>query len=230
MCFSPEVDLAAGLVIGAIGIDALRHVEDRRDVAIATVPVVLGAHQLIESVVWRGLEGRVPTAATEVAIAAYLVIALGIVPVLVPWAVKRTERDSRRRSMMAPFVVLGVVVAAVLVFSLADAPYGASIGGRYIAYHARVIGGGVTAGAYAVAVCAPLLLSSSSVLRVFGAFNVIAFFALSTLLVAGLISLWCVWAAVSSIVIVRYLHGVATTGEPPGTGARLADRLDDKPV
>jgi len=230
MCFSPEVDLAAGLVIGAIGIDALRHVDDRRDVAIASVPVVLGAHQLIESVVWGGLQGRVPEVAGEVALVAYLVIALGVVPVLVPWAVKQAERDPRRRSMMTPFVVLGVVVAAVLVFSLADAPYGASIGGRYVAYSVVVLGGGVTAGAYAVAACVPLLLSSSSILRVFGVFNAIAFFALSTLLVTGLISLWCVWAAISSIVIVRYLHGLAPADGSPRGVTRPVDRLNDRHV
>lgn len=29
MCFSPEVDVLAGLVVGAIGIDALRNVSSR---------------------------------------------------------------------------------------------------------------------------------------------------------------------------------------------------------
>jgi hypothetical protein len=206
MCFSPEVDLVAGVVFGAIGVDALAHTEDRRDLALASVPLVLAAHQLIESVVWSGLEGRWPSETTDVAIAAYLVIALGVVPALIPWAVMRTERDPRRRSMMVPFVMLGAVVAAVLIASLASAPYGATIGGRYIAYRLDVIGGGVTATAYAAAVLFPLLLSSSHRLVVFGALNALAFFALSMLLAIGLISLWCVWAAISSVVIVRYLR------------------------
>jgi len=224
MCFSPEVDLIAGLVIGAVGVDALRHVEDRRDFALASVPLVLAAHQLIESVAWLGLEGRAPKAATEVAVAAYLVIALTVVPVLVPWAVLCTERDPKRRSMMMPFVALGIAVAGVLIVSLASAPYGATIGGRYIAYRVDVIGGGVTAGAYVLAVCAPLMLSSAHRLVMFGFVNAVVFFALSTLLVEGVISLWCVWAAVSSVVIVRYLRELPATPSPYRTQATVHER------
>jgi len=206
MCFSPEVDIAAGLIIGAIGIDALRRVDDRRDLALASIPVVLAAHQLVESVVWKGLQGHLPDAVTDAAVTIYLVIALGVVPLLIPWAVYRSERDPGRRSRMLPFVFLGAGVAAVLLASLVVAPYGATIGGRYIDYHTLTIGGGIVGGGYAVAVCAPLLMSSSQRLVVFGALNVAAFFILSTLLVTGLISLWCVWAAIASVIIVRYIR------------------------
>ena len=59
MCFSAEADLVAGLVVGAIGIDAWRHVRRPADVPLVMLPVVLGLHQLIEAVVWLGLEDRV---------------------------------------------------------------------------------------------------------------------------------------------------------------------------
>ncbi len=219
MCFAPEVDIAAGLIIGAIGVDALRHVDDRRDLALASIPVVLGAHQLVESVVWRGLQGKAPVAATEVAIVTYLIIALAVVPTLVPFAVFRSERDPKRRSAMLPFVALGGIVAATLMVSLASSPYGATIGGRYIDYYMHTIGGGIVGVAYAVAVCAPLLMSSSHRLVVFGVINAAAFLILSTLLVTGLISLWCVWAAVSSIVIVRYIREQSAAGATERTGA-----------
>lgn len=42
MCLSAEVDLVAGLVITAAGVDAICHAEDRRDYAIAGLPVGLG--------------------------------------------------------------------------------------------------------------------------------------------------------------------------------------------
>ncbi len=206
MCYSPEADLVAGLVVGAIGIDAFRRVDDRRDMALAAVPIVLAAHQLIEAVAWRGLQGRAPEAAGDLAVGAYLIIALGIVPILVPFAVLRTERDSRRRAAMIPLMLLGVGVSFVLLLSLVIAPYGASIGGRYIAYDVSVLGPGLTGAAYAIAVCAPLLLSSHRRLVVFGFANVPVVAALSLLLSSGLISLWCVWAAVSSLVVARHVR------------------------
>lgn len=206
MCYSPEADLVAGLVVGAAGIDALRHVDDRRDLALAAVPLVLAAHQLIEAVGWWGLQDRVPEMAGTLAIGAYLVIAMGVVPALVPYAVMRTERDPTRRRMMVPLVVLGAVVSAVLLFALATGPYGASIGGRYIAYETTLQWSGAIAVSYVVAVCTPLLLSTHRRLVLFGVINIPIVVGLATLLSAGFISLWCVWAAVSSIVITRHIR------------------------
>ncbi len=164
MCYSPEADLVAGFVVGAIGIDAFRRVGDRRDMALAAVPIVLAAHQLIEAVAWRGLQDRAPEAVGNLAVGVYLVIALGIVPMLVPYAVLRTERDSRRRAAMLPLFLLGVGVSFVLLLSLVIAPYGASIGGRYIAYEVSVLGSGLTGAAYAIRClrAAPALESSSA--------------------------------------------------------------------
>ena len=206
MCYSPEADLVAGLVVGAAGIDALRHVGDRRDLALAAVPLVLAAHQLIEAVGWWGLQDRVPEAAGTLAIGAYLVIAMGVVPALVPYAVMRTERDPTRGRLMIPFAVLGAVVSVVLLFSLAIGPYGATIGGRYIAYETTLPAGVVVGVAYVLAVCAPLLLSSHRRLIVFGVINIPVVLGLATLLSAGFISLWCVWAAVTSVVVTRHIR------------------------
>lgn len=206
MCYSPEADLVAGLVVGAAGVDALRHVDDRRDLALAAVPLVLAAHQLIEAVGWWGLQDRVPELAGTLAIGAYLVIAMGVVPALVPYAVMRTERDPTRRRRMIPLAVLGAVVSVVLLFALASGPYGASIGGRYIAYETTLSWSGAIAVSYVVAVCAPLLLSTHRRLVLFGVINIPIVIGLATLLSAGFISLWCVWAAVSSIVITRHIR------------------------
>lgn len=206
MCYSPEADLVAGLVVGAAGIDALRHVDDRRDLALAAVPLVLAAHQLIEAVGWWGLQDRVPEMAGTLAVGAYLVIAMGVVPALIPYAVMRTERDPARARLIIPFAVLGAVVSVVLLFSLASGPYGATIGGRYIAYETTLPWFGAVAVSYVVAVCAPLLLSTHRRLVLFGMINIPIVIGLATLLSAGFISLWCVWAAVSSFVVTRHIR------------------------
>jgi hypothetical protein len=206
MCYSPEADLIVGLVVGAVAIDALRHADRPRDVALAGVPMILAAHQLIEAFAWWGLEGRVSPELGGVAVTAFLVIALGVVPLLVPYAVWRSEPVSSRQARMFPFVLLGAGVSAVLMFGLITSPHGAAIGGRYIAYQTTTPGGGATAGFYALAVCVPLLMSSHRRLFVFGVANVAAVVILSSLLSAGLISLWCIWAAVWSLVVARHLR------------------------
>jgi len=51
MCFSAQADLVAGLVVMAIGVDAVRHVQAPRQLPIASLPLLLGGHLLIETFV-----------------------------------------------------------------------------------------------------------------------------------------------------------------------------------
>ena len=76
MCYSPEADLMAGLVVGAIGIDALRHVKRREELALAALPLVLATHQAIEAFAWWGLEGKVSPTAGSAAVTVYLAVGL----------------------------------------------------------------------------------------------------------------------------------------------------------
>jgi hypothetical protein len=210
MCYSPEADMVAGVVIGAIGIDTLAHARnDRSLVALAALPAVFATHQAIEAVTWWGLQGRVPADVGSFATTAYLVIAFSLVPILVPYAIWRTEPVRRRRSWMAWFVVLGVAVAAMLTVALATGPHSASIGGRFISYHTSTPMGDLVAVFYVFAICTPLILSSHRRLVVLGALNIPVVIGLWLLLAEGFISLWCVWAAATSIVIANHVRVAA---------------------
>src|SRR6185369_2125571 len=85
VCFSPQADLVGGVAITAIGIDACRHLRGRRShLLLATLPLLLGIHQLIETFVWWGVEGAVPAAVGSVALWLYLLIAFVVLPTFVP--------------------------------------------------------------------------------------------------------------------------------------------------
>jgi hypothetical protein len=205
VCFSAEADLIAGVVVGGVGVDALRHVRHRREATLAALPVVFGAHQMIEAFTWWGLDNRVPVALGEAATWVYLVIAF-ILPVLVPVAVLSLEPDSRRRRALAPFVALGCAVTVILLVALWSGPVAAEIAGRTIAYHLDLGYGGEITALYVVATCGPLLLSRVRRIRVFGVLNLAAVTVLAWLMATRVISLWCAWAAVTSIVIVIHLR------------------------
>ena len=203
MCFSPEADLLTGMVIGGVGIDALRHMRHRRYLPLALLPLLLGLHQVVEAFAWWGMEGRVPTRVGEMAIWLYLAFAFLVVPPLVPWAVRAAEDDGRRRRLLMLFVLLGAGVAAALLPGLLNGAAGGEVACRYIAYDAGVPYGGYVLPFYVAAVCGPMFVSGNRRFVLFGVANLAAVGVLGWLLARGVISLWCVWAAVTSVAVAR---------------------------
>jgi hypothetical protein len=216
MCFSAEVDLVAGVVISSIGIDAVRHVTVPAQQWLASIPVVLGAHQLIESIVWWGLEGQISEGVWRFAAWWYLAIAFGLLPILVPMAVVMLEPVANRKRASI-FVTLGVAVAAVLMYAVVRGPIEARIEGRHIAYTVDLWRGELIVLLYVVATCGSLLVSQRRHVRWFGFANLIAVAVLAWIDQAAVISLWCAWAAVASVAIAVHLRVV---GNDPESTAR----------
>ena len=199
MCFSPQGDLVAGVVVMAIGVDACRHLRGRSEYFVAaTVPLLLGAHQVDESFVWFGLQGVVPRGVGTVAMWVYLVIALVVLPILVPLLVLRLETTARRRWQVVPFAVVGVAVAAVLLEAMLVGHPSVRLGAYHLAYSIGLQHGIVIIGLYIAVTCGALLVSGSRDIAWFGVLNLIAVVVLARLSADGFTSLWCAYAALVS--------------------------------
>jgi hypothetical protein len=206
MCFSPEVDLIGGAAIAAIGIDTLRHVEHKGERAIAALPVIFGAHQIVESIVWWGIDGDVASGLGDGAAWVYLAIAFGVLPWFVPLAMHRLEPDERVRAYDKVLIGVGVLVSVYLMVPVIDGSIVVTDGGYYLSYSVALTFGGLATALYVVSSCGSLLISSDRYLARYGVANLLAVATLSVLLVAGVISLWCVWAAVTSVAIAIHLR------------------------
>ncbi|HEX3394786.1 MAG TPA: DUF6629 family protein [Acidimicrobiales bacterium] len=212
MCFSAEADLVMGVAVGAVGVDALRHVRRPRELAVASLPALLAAHQLTEVFVWSDLHSRTPQTGTGPAISVYAVVAFVLVPAFIPAAVLAIEPAGDRRRLMAPFAVLGALVAMAYAGALSHQPVVATIAGHHISYDTGLTPGGVMAGLYVIAVCVPLFASSYPHLVLFGLANAVAVAVLIWMSQEELTSLWCAWAAVTSVVIDGHLRVVHASG------------------
>lgn len=213
MCFSATADTAAGLLVTPIGADALRQAHRPADRALGSIPVVLGAHLLVEAVVWHGLTGTVAASTGRLAMWIYLAIAVVVLPVLVPFAVRAVEPDPGRRRAMAGLGVAGAGLATIYLFGLVDGPVDVRIEGRYLAYQLGMSHGGLLAAVYTVVTCAPLLLSSERRIVAFGQANLVAVALLAWVQSSALTSLWCAWAAVTSVAIATHLRRQQTAPE-----------------
>ena len=222
VCFSPQADVAGGLLICAIGVDAVCHIGRRREfIALAWIPALLGAHQFIEALVWLWLQGHVPRGIGHVALWAYLLIAFVVLPVFVPLAVIAAEPARRRKQVMAPFALIGAVIAVTLLVAMVRGPVGVKLAPYHLSYGIRLSDGLVIVALYVVAVCGPLLMSGYRTVVLFGIVNLIAVVIIARLTISGFASVWCGWAAVSSAAITLHCRFARPALNAPDPG--LAD-------
>ena len=207
MCFSPEGDIAGGVVVTAIGIDALRHLHHRKDhLALAALPLVLGFHQIDEAFVWFGLQGHVPEGLGRVATWIYLVIAFVVLPILVPIVVMLLEPTARRKWRMVPFLAIGTGVSAVLLETMVRNHPTVVLGDTTSPTRSGCSTGWSIIGLYIVATCGSLLASGFRDIVFFGVANVVAVAILARLSADGFASLWCFYAALACGAILLHMR------------------------
>jgi hypothetical protein len=219
VCFSPQADVCGGLLIGVIGVDAVRHIRQRREfIALAWIPALLGAHQFIEALVWLWLQGHVPRGIGHIALWAYLLIAFVVLPVFVPLAVIAVEPTRRRKQMMVPFALLGTAVAVTLFAAMVRGPVGVKLEPYHLSYGIRLPDGFLVVALYVVAVCGPLLVSGYRNVALFGVVNLVAVIVIARLTISGFASVWCGWAAVSSAAITLHCRLASPRHRRAGPG------------
>ena len=215
MCFSAEADLCTGVVVGVVGIDALRHVRKPHQIALAATPLLLAVHEIDEAFVWWGLRGQVSWPVEHAAIYVFLAIAF-VLPFWVPFAMLGVETKVHRRQWMKAFLVVGTVTSVALLAAVVRGPVGAAVDGSHVAYTADISYADILVALYIVATCGSCLVASNRWLVLLGLANLLAVIALGWITFTGFTSLWCAWAALTSVAIAIYLRRSGRTDAPPG--------------
>lgn len=206
MCLSPEVDLAAAVVVGAVAVDTLRrnHNPDAR--MLAAIPAIFAVHNVASALMWWQLRGQVTPRLGAAATVLYELVAFGLWPVYVPLAVRAMERVTWRRRTLAALWVGGVMIAAVQIVHIARGQMTAVEHHLYVAFEYPGIPWAVGA-LYGIATCGALFLSSHRELVWWAGVNAVAILWLDRWSASGLPSLWCLWAAVTSLFLNWFIRG-----------------------
>lgn len=211
MCWSPTADLVAGCAITAVGALCIARPRRARDLPLAALPVLLGVHQLIESVVWRNADnaadgGVNAHAVGGTAVLLWVVIAFALLPAFVPLAVwSAASHWSRFR--IAPFVLIGFAVSAALGYVIAAGPVSAEPAGHTMRYGVQPIPLGVLVIiGYIVATVGSLLVSDQPEIRLLGLVIGAGALACYLLWQTEFVSTWCALAAVTSALILHWLR------------------------
>jgi len=206
MCFSPEADFVAGAVVAGVGVETLRRVRFRRELVVAALPLLFGVHQIVEGFVWLGLRGEVSSGVGDAAKEAYIVYAHAALPAIVPLGFTLLEPDRARARLMWPLVCIGVVLGAYLLWQVTAYPIGAQPLARCIDYTTHTPNDILIGVLYVAVTCGPALLSSRRYLRWFGLISLVGVIAVALVRVDELTSLWCVYVAFVSVLILEHFR------------------------
>ncbi|MGV9455293.1 DUF6629 family protein [Streptomyces sp. NPDC003635] len=200
MCWSAEADLVAGAGIAAVGVACVARTRRARDLPLAALPLLLGAHQLIEAAVWAGDGGTGP------ATLAWAVIALPLLPLWVPAAVFAAAPRSARPRLLVPLGV-GLAACAMLSHALATRPVRAEIRGHTVGYVVGLTQAEPLIAGYLLATVGALLLSGHRHLVGLGVLAGVGALICAVLWRTEFVSTWCAVAAVCSVVLYGWARG-----------------------
>lgn len=204
MCFSLEADLVVGAALLPVAAVSLREVRCARELPFASLPLLFALHHLVEALVWAGAEGTVSSGVQHAAALAYLIFAFPVLPILLPLAVLLLEPHGAR-GRIAVFVVLGAVVSGHFAWELASGPIEVTARPHGLTYVASIGQPVVWTSLYILAVIGPSLLSGYRSIVLFGAVNLVGLSLVAIVYAQAFASLWCVWAAVSSLLVAAHM-------------------------
>ncbi len=203
MCFSASASFIAGTSLSAIGVAALKKTRTKAEVPFALIPLLFGIQQLIEGVIWLTFRYDAPLLKHTMT---YLYSGFSHVlwPLYVPFAMGFMESARWRKKVMWAFEVAGVSVGLYLLYFIVTRPVVAEIAGRHIVYdspHFYLIPVMVL---YLTSTCLTGFFSTHGFVKLFGVLMLLSFIAAYIVHAMALVSIWCFFAAVLSLLI--YLH------------------------
>ncbi len=205
MCFSASADVIAAAAVAPVGVIALRWAPTRADLPIASLPILFAIHQGIEAFVWLGFDGRVSEQVQHAAIVGYLLIAQVVLPLLVPVGVLAIEPVRWRRFVLLVPLAAGIATAVWFAGVFATDDVGARAEAHAIVYDTDYRIGVLISVLYAVSTLGAIALTSHRRLLWLGVVNAVGFAGAALVRYESVTSVWCVYAALTSAVVLLHL-------------------------
>lgn len=203
MCFSAPASFIAGTSLVAVGVATLRKTATKSERPFAMIPLLFGVQQLVEGVIWLTLRHDAPFLRQAMT---YLYSGFSHVlwPLYVPFAMGVMETVPWRKKAIFGFEVAGAAVGLYLLYFIVTRPVVAEVVGGHIVYvspHFYLIPVMLL---YLAATCVSCFFSSHRFVNLFGILALLSFVAAYVVHVMALVSIWCFFAAILSLLI--YLH------------------------
>lgn len=204
MCFSATASFTAGTLLLGAGILTVKSACGLRELPLAAIPLLFSLQQLIEGVVWLTFRYEAPLLNVAMTYA-YSFFSHVLWPVYVPVAVLLIEPPGWRRATLWGLSVAGAVVAAYLMYTLMAFPVVSRAIGQHIEYVSPHFFAAAVMSVYLLSTAISPMVSTHRWVKIFGVLAAASFAAAYYFYARWFISVWCLFAAVLSVVLCAHL-------------------------
>ncbi len=216
MCFSATASFTAAAVAGGIGAVTLWKAAKLRDPAllpIAAFPMLFAFQQAVEGLLWLDLARPEPGTCRPILVHAFLGYAEIFWPLFAPIAAWLIEPNLWRRRLIGLCVLTGAAVSTYLLVKMLGNPYTASAASGHIVYSNGVTYLKGIEIPYVLATTISLLLSSHRLIQLLAAVILGGFAVAWWSYHQSYISVWCFFAAVSSVIVFLFVRQASQSGQ-----------------
>lgn len=204
MCFSAAASFTVAAVTGLVGVAAVSRVRDPRDYLLASFPILFAVQQAAEGWIWLKIGAGAAGETLFIPIHIFILFATVLWPVISPLSVFLIEPDRGRRRILQGIFLFALVLAGYFLYWIVQSPPIVSIHGNSLQYRNEFPSPSTMEIPYLIAAAIPFFVSSYRIINLFGAVIFVGFVASRYLHYENLISIWCFFAAIASLLI--YWH------------------------
>jgi len=206
MCFSAEASFGASAAILTIGVLSMGKSRTVAQRVFSCIPIIFSVQQFTEGVLWSSLTHPGMTAWVNISTYTFLLFAQVVWPVIIPLSIRLLENQAGRQKILDIILIIGVLVSAFLGYILLTGRVQSSISCHHIEYDVNYPKWltNLSIFYFITTVISPIISSIKKV-RLLGLVILISYLFTRLFYDQYLISVWCYFAALISIVILSVI-------------------------
>lgn len=215
MCFSASASFGASIVLGSLGIATLKKARQSLPVPFAAIPLLFAVQQFSEGLLWIGLSDPAHAAWRYFPVYIFLVFAQIIWPSWIPFSVLLIEKNQIRKRILTLLLMLGLAISLYLSYCLFVYDVSAEIRQGHIHYtlHFPLSLTWISGVIYFIPTVISLFASGMKRMWILGLAILTSFVATQLFFEDYVISVWCFFAAVLSVIVLWIISQMNRTIE-----------------
>lgn len=212
MCFSAEASFGASVVLGVVGVVAVRQVQIKSQLLFACIPFVFSFQQFSEGILWLSFHHKDLIFLQTISTYTFLIIAQIIWPIWVPLSILLLEKEANRKKLLYISFGFGILLSSYLAYCYLFYDVKAEVSNHHIQYNldfphtASYLW--LTGLFYFIPTVVSTIISSVHRMRILGLIILLSCVLTRMFTLNYFISIWCFFAAIISIMVAFIMSGL----------------------